>query len=90
MLVHSQLWGKHRKQNHPERVSVPSHRLLVSHFLHRRLPTAALAGMGSPQNRSAEQVLPLVHSAPGFREILRISVGSFQHMEGAGVLRTYK
>lgn len=86
VLVHGELGGQHRQQNHPKRIPVPGHRISVSHYLYRRLPPAAVAGMGSPQNRTAEQVLPVVHLAFSFREILCICVGSLQHMESAGFI----
>lgn len=90
VLVHGQLGGQHRQQNHPQWISVPGHGLSVSYHLYRRLPPAAVAGMGSPQNRTAEQVLPVVHPAFSFRKILCIGVGSLQHMESTRFIRAHR
>lgn len=90
VLVHRQLGGQHRQQNHPEWIPVPGHGLPVPYHLYRRLPAAVVAGMGSPQNRTAEPVLPVVHPAVSLREILCIRVGSLQHMESTRFVRAHR
>lgn len=90
VLVHGQLGGQHRQQNHPQWIPVPGYSLSLSHHLHRRLPSAVVAGLGSPKIRTAEQVLPVVHPAFSLREILRVRFGSLQHMESAGFVRAHR
>lgn len=90
VLVHSQFGREHREQNNPQWIPVPGHSVSVSYLFCRRLPPAVVAGMGSPQNGTAEQVLPMVHPASSLREILRLCVGSLQHMEGARLVRTHR
>lgn len=90
VLVRGELWGQRRQQNHPQRISLPGHSLSVPHHLHRRLPPAVAAGMGSTESGAARQVLPVVHPAISLREILRLCVGSLQHMESASFLRSYR
>lgn len=90
VLVYGQLRGQCYQQNHPQWIPVPGYGFSVSHYLHRRLPPPVVAGLGSPQNRTAEQVLLVVHPAFSFREILRIRVGSLQHMESARVVRAHR
>lgn len=90
VLVHCELGGQRGQQNHPEWVPVPGHRVPLPHPLHRPLPPAAAASVGSPQNRAAQQVLPLVHPALSLWEVLRVGVGALQHMEGPGVVRAHR
>ena len=90
VLVHRELGGERGEQDHPERLPLPRHRVALPHLLHRPLPPAAAAGMGSPEDRAAQQIFPLVHHSPGFREILCLCFGPLQHMESARLLRTHR
>lgn len=90
VLVHGQLGGKCCQQNHPQWIPVSGHGLSLSYHIYRRLPPPAVAGLGSPQNRTTQQVLLVVHPAFSFRKILRLRVGSLQHMESARVVRAYR
>lgn len=89
VLVHRQLGRQRDQQNYPQQLPLPGHRLSLSHPIHHRVSAAPAASMGGPANRVAGPVLPLVHSAARFREILRLRLGPFQHMEGSGVVRTH-
>lgn len=90
VLVHGELRRQRCQQNHPQWIPVPGHSLAVPHHVRRHLPPAAAAGMGCPQNRTAEQVLPVVYPAFSFWKILRICVGPLQHMESARFVRAHR
>lgn len=85
-LVHSQLRGQRRQQNNPQWIPVPGHGFSFSHYFNRRLPATVVAGMGCPQNRPAEQVLPVVHSTFSIWKILCVRVRSLQYLESSRFL----
>jgi len=89
-LVHGELGGQHRQQDHPQWIPVPGHGVAVPHHLHRGVPPAAAARVGSPQSGAAQRLLPVVHPAAGFREVLRVCDGALQHMESSGFLRAHR